>query len=249
MEHGLSVVASIEARMSSSRLPGKVLADVRSFPALTRLLRRLRFCTSLDDIVLATSDNRADDPLIEWADNEGVAVFRGSEDDVLSRVVGAHIMMGSDVIVEVTGDSILSDPSVIDMGVDIYMNGNFDVVSNTWNISYPMGVDVQVFGFDILSRLNEQTLDESLREHVTLYFYEHPELYKIWHLMAPDHLRAPEYRFQLDYIEDLKFVNEIYKLLEPTYGDRFGVKEILAEIRKDPALAEINMHCQEKPLR
>ena len=98
------VVASIEARMGSSRLPGKVLADVQGVPALTRLVRRLRACRRLDDIVLATSTNAADDALEAWARRESVAVSRGSEADVLQRVVDAHAQMNSDLVVEITGD-------------------------------------------------------------------------------------------------------------------------------------------------
>src|SRR3954468_22741224 len=107
------VVASVEARMGSSRLPGKVLMDIGGVPSLTRLFRRLRNCRGVDDVVLATSTAPGDDALEAWAGDAGVDVFRGSEDDVLSRVVGAQRMMKSDVVVEVTGDCPLLDSEVV----------------------------------------------------------------------------------------------------------------------------------------
>src|SRR6266851_10076426 len=131
------IVASIEARMRSSRLPGKVLADINGVPALTRLVRRLRRCHLLDDVVLATTVNTADGALVEWAEANGVAAYRGSEEDVLARVVEAHRQMGSDVVVEVTGDCTLLDPEIIDLGVATYLANRCDVVTNVRNPSFP----------------------------------------------------------------------------------------------------------------
>ena len=116
------IVASIEARMGSSRLPGKVLADVCGQPALTRQLRRLRRCRTIDDIILATSNSPNDNPLEQWAISENIAFHRGSEDDVLQRVVEAHRKMNSDVVVEITGDCPLLDPEIIDMGISAVMD-------------------------------------------------------------------------------------------------------------------------------
>src|SRR3954447_3652730 len=139
------VVASIEARMGSSRLPGKVLADIRGVPALTRLVRRLRRATKLDGIVLATSTSPADDALEKWAAAEDVAIYRGSEDDVLHRVVHAQKSQRSDIIVEVTGDCTLTDPELIDMGIETFFANDCDVACNVIVPSYPMGTAVQVF--------------------------------------------------------------------------------------------------------
>src|SRR3989344_6963298 len=115
------VVASVEARMNSSRLPGKVLLDINGAPALTRLVHRLRRAQLLDDIVIATTTESADDAIATWGQREGVHIFRGSHHDVLQRVVDAHADMRSDIIVEVTGDSILLDPTIIDQGVKLFL--------------------------------------------------------------------------------------------------------------------------------
>ncbi len=243
------IVASIEARMRSSRLPGKVLADINGVPALTRLVRRLRRCHLLDDVVLATTVNTADGALVEWAEASGVAVYRGSEEDVLARVVEAHRHMGSEVVVEVTGDCTLLDPEIIDLGVATYLANRCDVVANVRQPSFPQGVDVQVFPLSLLEAVARESNDPAVREHVSLYFYEHPELYRIIHLPAPARYQAPERRFQLDYPEDLAFIRAVYHHLEPTYGDAFGTPEILSLIASEPGLGMINAHCQETRAR
>lgn len=243
------VIASIEARMGSSRLPGKVLLDIYGQPALTRLVRRLKRCRNLDGIILATSIASADDVLEDWAKSVGIPCHRGSEDDVLQRVVRAQRGMHSDVVVEVTGDSVLVDPEIIDLGIETYMANDCDVVSNTWKPSFPMGVDVQVFGFRALEEVERTIFDPPVREHVSLYFYEHPERYRVVHLVAPSRWRAPKHRFQLDYPEDLQFIKEVYRRLDPEFGDEFGVDEVMTLLRTAPELVEINIACEEKPLR
>ncbi len=243
------VVASVEARMGSSRLPGKVLSDIAGRPALIRLLDRLRLAKSLDAIIVATTKHPADDSLARAVANAGIPCFRGSEDDVLNRVVEAHHKMGTEIIVEVTGDCPLIDPVVIDLGVNTFLANDVDVVANVVRPSYPMGVDVQVFRFAALAEVEATISDAAVREHVSLYFYDHPERFRILHLEAPEHYRAPELRLQLDYPEDQQLIREIYRRLEPKYGLTFGTPEILALLAAEPALAEINRHRTEKPPR
>lgn len=243
------VIASIEARMGSSRFPGKVLAPVCGQPALTRLLQRLRRCRNVDDIILATSVAPTDDVLERWAASEEVAIHRGSEDDVLLRVVEAQRKMKSDVVVEITGDCILLDPELIDMGVETFFGNDCDVVTNTRQPSYPLGADIQVYRLRDLEEVERTITDPAVREHVSLYFYEHPERYRIIHLFAPKRWMAPYFRLQLDYPEDLRFINEVYRRLEPEYGDAFGLEEIMSVLRREPALVEINRHCVEKQPR
>lgn len=243
------VVASIEARMGSSRLPGKVLADIEGVPALGRLVRRLRRATKLDGIVLATSTAPADDAVAAFAKAEGVDLFRGSEDDVLERVVQAQRSQKSDIVVEITGDCTLLDPQIIDMGVETFLENDADVVCNVRKPSYPMGADVQVFRFSALEHVEKTITDPAVREHVSLYFYEHPETYRVMHLFAPPRWRDPTMRLQLDYEEDLRFIREMYKRLEPIHGEGFGLEEIMALCKKHPELPEINRHCEERAAR
>jgi spore coat polysaccharide biosynthesis protein SpsF len=243
------VVASIEARMGSSRLPGKVLMDVAGKPALTRLVERLRCCRQIDDIVLATSTAPADDALEAWAQEIGCAFYRGSEEDVLDRVVAAQRQMRGNIVVEVTGDCTLLDPIVIDMGVETFFANDCDVVNNFQTTTYPEGVDVQVFCLDDLVTVADTVTDPAVREHVSLYFYENPELYRILTITAPMNWQGKGLRFQLDYPEDHAFISAIYERLEPIHGPAFGLDEIMPLLASEPALTKINAHCVEKLVR
>lgn len=249
-EHQRSrVVASIEARMGSSRLPGKVLMDLRGRPALGRLLDRLRRSRHLNDIVLATTVAPVDDALVRFAESEGLRYFRGSENDVLNRVVEAHRMMGTDIIVEVTGDCPLLDPEVIDLGIETFLATPCDVVTNVMKTSWPMGLDLQVFRFKELEQVDRDIHDPAVREHVSLYFYEHPKRYRIVNLEAPENCRAPAYRFQLDYVEDKQFIEAVFDRLLPVCGDTFRTLDIMTLLRREPELVTINIHCEERSPR
>ncbi len=244
------VVASIEARMGSSRLPGKVLKDINGQPALWRLVDRLRQCRSVDDVVVATSVAPADDVLAGWCDDRGVRCYRGSEDDVLNRVVEAHKSAGSDLIVEITGDCPMTDPEIVDMGVETFLTHDADVVTNCGSaLTWPMGQYVQVFPLAQLEEVDRTIDDPAVHEHVSLYFYEHPEHYRIIELIAPRRWQQPTWRLQLDYAEDLEFQNQVYRRLEPGFGPYFGTEEIVALLRQEPELLEINIGCEEKSVR
>jgi len=243
------VVASIEARMGSSRLPGKVLMDINGRPSLSRLVERLRACKKLDDIIVATSTDPRDQAIINWAEGEGVKTYRGSEDDVLQRVVDAQKFMNSDVVVEVTGDCPLLCPEVIDMGVATFFANQVDVVTNARVPSYPMGADLQVFRTSDLDWVAKNINDPAVREHVSLYFYEQPQKYRVMHLMAPPRWEAPRYRLQLDYEQDLAFIRAVYARLEPVHGGVFGLEEIMALLKREPKLVEMNIDCEEKSAR
>lgn len=235
--------------MSSSRLPGKVLADIGGKPLLTLLLNRLRAARGLDAIVLATSTASADDAVAAWAADSGVAVFRGSEDDVLARVVGAHRQMASDVIVEVCGDTPMIDPALVDAAIDAYRAGGADVVTTTVRPSYPQGCDAQVFAFADLAEVERTIFDPAVREHVSLHFYENEKRYRIRHLEAPASLRLPEQRLQVDYAEDLALARAIHARLCPAHGDLYPLSAIVALLAADPELAQINKDCAEKAVR
>lgn len=235
--------------MGSSRLPGKVLADVEGRPAIERLFSRLRRCKRLDDVVLATTTSPADDAIVAWAERAGVPVFRGSEPDVLQRVVQAHQKMASDIIVEITGDCPLIDPAITDEAIELFLAGGHDVVTNAVRPSYPMGTDVQVFRRSDLEWVERTIEDPAVREHVSLYFYEHPERYRVLYMEAPTALRDPALRLQLDHPEDLRFLRGVYARLLPRHGEVFGLPEILELLRTEPELREINAHCEEKAVR
>ncbi len=229
------VIASIEARMGSTRLPGKVLLDVASAPALTRPLRRLRQAERVDGIVLATTTNAKDQALVDWAAREDVRCFRGSESDVLARVVGAQKMMESEIVVEINGDTPLLDPAVIDMAVEAFAAGGCDVVTTARKRSFPDGVDAQVFRLADLERVAATVDDPAVREHVSLHFYQAPD-YRVRHLEAPPALRRPELRLVLDTADDLELIRAVYARLQPKFGDRFTTADVIALIDREPGL-------------
>jgi len=243
------VIASIEARMNSSRLPGKILSDIHGRPALSRMIERVRECKNIDDVVVATSDSHEDDVVELWAKENCVALYRGSEDDVLNRVVEAQRSMASDVIVELCGDCPLIDPEVIDLAVDTYFRNQCDVVTTTQVQSWPQGVDAQVFAFTLLQGVEQTINDPAVREHVSLYFYEHPEKFRIINLIAPHSCQRGGVRFQLDYEEDYRFINEVYRRLESEPGKLFHTADVLRLLDDVPELATINAHCEERSVR
>lgn len=232
--------------MGSTRLPGKMLADVGGVPLLTRLLRRLRRAERLDGIVLATTTNPADDALADWAAAEGIACYRGSEEDVLARVIDAQRMMGGEVVVRVCGDTPLIDPALVDAAVAAFAAGDCDAVTTTDRRQFPDGVAAQVFRLSDLEDMARTVTDPAAREYVGLHIHEHPERYRLHELTAPDAWRDPTGRLQVDYVEDLTLVREIYAALEPVHGDAFGTGEIVELLRARSDLRRINAHCREK---
>lgn len=239
------IIASVEARMGSSRFPGKMNADICGMPALGRVFQRLQRSKMLDGIVLATTDSPEDEALTNIAQSMGIPYFCGSEEDVLLRVVEANRSVNTDIIVEVTGDSTLLDPEVIDQGIKNYLINDIDVVCNVVKLTYPQGVDVQVFSLEKLEEVEAKVNDPEAREHVSLYFYEHPEQYRIFNFVAPESVSFPEYRFQLDYEEDYQFITSVYERLLPVKED-FGLNDIIDLINREPELIKINMHMEEE---
>ena len=244
------VVVSIEARMGSSRLPGKVLMDLCGKPAIGWLVDRLRKCRTVDEILLATSTSSGDDVLAKWCDDNAVRCFRGSEDDVLRRVVDAHREAGTDIIVEITGDCPLTDPDVVDLGVETFISNDCDYLTNCEVVSFPQGICVQVFRFADLERMEQASDDPAVREHVTPLFYERKDLYRNINMLAPGCWHLPnDCRTQLDYPEDITFLREVCGRLVAKYGFGFGLGQLVELLRAEPQLMDINRHCVERSVR
>ena len=232
----MKIVASIEARMGSSRLPGKVLKNFGDETTLSLLVKRLQNSKYLNDIVIATSVSSKDDLICNWCIENNISFFRGSEDDVLDRVVMAHEKMGSDLIVEIT--------------VQTFLDNDYDVVTNCGNsLSWPMGMYAQVFSLENLKWVNKNISDLVVHEHVSLYFYENPNLYKVYELIAPQNVSYPNMRIVLDYEEDFIFLTKIYEILSAKYNDFFGINDIVNLLKSQPELLSINKNCKEKEIR
>jgi spore coat polysaccharide biosynthesis protein SpsF len=239
------ICATIEARMSSTRLPGKVLLDAAGKPMLERMIERVRRVPSLDGIVIATTSNPGDDPIVELAQRLEVGIFRGSEDDVMSRVLGAAQSHGVDVIVELTGDCPVIDPLLIERVIEAYLASGADYCSNVLTRSYPIGMDTQVFGTHILADAFSRTDDPSDREHVSLFIYRHPELYRLHNVLADPRHRKPDLRLTLDTHEDLRLLRAVFDQLLPAHPD-FGLDDILDLLQRRTDLQELNAHVEHR---
>jgi len=235
--------------MNASRFPGKVLADMAGRPAIERMVDRVKRCELVDEVVIATTTSPGDEAIVNWARDAGVAHFRGSEDDVLRRVVDAQRAHGADIVVELCGDCPLSDPGMIDLGIKMFLEADCEIVSSARAPSWPAGIDVQVFRLHHLEEVERSVSDPAVREHVSLYFYEHPERYRCVDLLAPERYRHPEWRLLLDYPEDLVLLSEIQRRVEPRAGKAFGIEPVVELLEREPALLDINRHCIDKPVR
>ena len=235
----MKIVATIEARMTSSRLPGKVLLRALGQPMLHHLFNRLRAVPSIDEIVLATTVNATDDVLVEFAAGEGIAAYRGSEQDVMMRVVGAAESVGADVIVEITGDCPIIDPDIVEQTIQMYLHHDAAYVSNAHVRSYPDGMDTQVFRLETLRRSAAMTDHPLDREHVSLHIRNHPELFPKVHLVAPPSLWWPELGLTLDEEADYQLLKKIIETLGPV-TPLFGCREVIELLKKNPEWIEIN---------
>ena len=242
------IACIIEARMRSSRLPGKVLMPILGRPMLSLMIERLLRARTIDQIVVATTDGVADDPIFQLANSQGVACFRGSEEDVLDRVLKAARSVRADVIVETTGDCPLHDPAIIDKVVADYRLGGADFVANMLEYTTPRGTDVRVFATSALAGIAAQSSDPADREHVSLHFWEHPEKYRLRNVQCELGNDASRFRLTVDTVEDLKLVRRVYEALYP-HNPLFTIMDVLEFLRSNPDLASINDGISQKTVR
>jgi spore coat polysaccharide biosynthesis protein SpsF len=235
------ILAIIQARMGSTRLPGKMLLPiVDNKGALELMLERVRRSKQLQKIVVATTSSPSDDRLVDLCKRLGCEYFRGDENDVLERYYQAALAFGpTEAIVRLTGDCPLHDADVIDLVVGEYLKGGYDYVSNTQKYTFPDGLDVEVFSFLVLERVRQEARLKSEREHVTSYIWKHPDMFKIVNVEYEKNLFGK--RWTLDEKEDYEFIKHIYKNLYKK-KPAFGMKEVLEFLAKHPELEEINKH-------
>ena len=235
----MRIIATIEARMASSRLPGKVLLQAAGKPMLEHLLNRLRAVPSLHGIVIATTENKADDVLEEFAKKMDIACFRGSEDDVMLRVLSAAEFLDADVIVEITGDCPIIDPQIIEQTIRLFIANKIDYVSNCHISSYPDGMDTQVFWLETLKRSATMTNNALDHEHVTLHIRNHPEIFSQLHLVAAPETYWPHLGLTLDEPKDYKLLKNIIEYFEPN-NPLFSCRDIIQLLKQKKNWLAIN---------
>ncbi|MGE4157478.1 MAG: hypothetical protein AB7F75_00090 [Planctomycetota bacterium] len=237
----MRVVLTIEARMGSSRLPGKVLKEACGRSFLELMIERVRRAQRVHEVVVATTVNPKDDAIEALCRSIGCSIFRGSEDDVLSRLAGAARAHKADLLVQTTGDCPLHDWRVIDEGVRVYLGSKVDYVSNRLRRSWPTGLDTQVYKPAVLEKVLASHPSAEDREHGSWYIYTHPKEFRLKNYES-SRVRCPEKRWCLDYPEDEIFFRRIFESLYPQ-NPAFTTDDVLAYLNDHPEAGTINaMH-------
>lgn len=231
------LVAVLQARVSSTRLPGKVLADVCGAPMIARQIERIRLSRMLDGLVVATSEDPSDDPLAAIASNLGVAVHRGSLNDVLSRYAGVVRETRPQHVVRLTGDCPLIDPDVIDAVAAHHLVCRADVTSNAYEPTFPDGLDVEVIRADALLKADSEARLNFEREHVTPFLYDPKHHFRVVHYRASIDLSG--LRWTVDEPEDLVFVRSVFDALY-VGTPQFRMRHILQLLSERPELSDLN---------
>jgi|OM-RGC.v1.010255875 spore coat polysaccharide biosynthesis protein SpsF len=244
----VTVAAVIQARMTSTRLPGKVLLPAAGREMLAHQIDRVRRARSVDAICIATTANATDDKVADLAERENIAVFRGSEQDVLGRFVAAAERVGADTVVRLTGDCPLTDPELIDAVMTVFRSADpaVDYATNSVPRTWPIGLDVEVASMAALRLANAETDDPYDREHVTPFLYRQPERFRIARHLAPKDLSG--YRWTLDERSDYELLVRILEALLPA-NPNFGWRDVIALLDKHPDWRALNAGVGQKQRR
>ncbi|MFZ4583714.1 MAG: cytidylyltransferase domain-containing protein [Acidimicrobiia bacterium] len=241
----MRVVAIVQARMGSSRLPGKVLDDLAGMPVLAHVIERLRQARELDEVVVATPDTPADVPLHEFVQAMDTTLVVGDEADVLSRYVTAAELSAADVVVRITSDCPVIDPNTVDAVVAAYRSRGVDYVSGGPSSGYPRGLDTEVFSVDALHRVDALAAEGPEREHVTLRMYRDSEHFRFERCAPPAALHRPEYRLCVDEPDDIALLRLLYQELGSP-APAIDLRDIVALLDARPDLVAINAHVEQK---
>ncbi|SDJ60347.1 cytidylyltransferase domain-containing protein [Salimicrobium halophilum] len=244
----MKVVAIIQARTGSTRLPGKVLKDLKGKTVLFHVIERVQQVVNVDEVVVATTDLPQDDGLVEEVERIGVPYIRGSEEDVLSRYYQAAKKHQSDVVIRITSDCPVIDPHIIDYMIDEFHARDAHLVSNAGsNLSertFPRGMDVEVFSFEALEEANSHGEKAYHREHVTPYLYENLKSISYYKQKRDD----SSLRLTLDTEDDWRLIQEIYNHLYHGEHD-FYLEDIRSLFQEKPQLKDLNAHVEQKKVK
>jgi spore coat polysaccharide biosynthesis protein SpsF len=243
----MKAVAIVQARLGSTRLPGKIMRELCGRTVLAHVIQRVR-TSGLDDVVVATSSLAQDDVIAEAAEQAGAGVYRGSEDDVLDRYLQAATQSGADPVIRITSDCPLIDPTVVRDMVATFCRRRssgeaLDYLSNTIERTYPIGLDTEVFTYSALRRAWIEARLPYEREHVTPYIYQHPSEFPIAQFRNERDLSA--LRWTLDTPEDFEFLRAVYEALWKP-AEIVSTSAVLALLQERPELAKINVHVKQR---
>lgn len=241
----MKITATIQARMGSSRLPGKVLADVCGKPMLQWQIERIMESRLIDEVIVVTSTNTADDVIEQFCKGIQVTCYRDSEEDVLSRVANALVAYDVEVHAEFCGDSPLADPQIIDEAIGLYLKkkNEVDYLSSAIETTYPPGFEVTIYGADILIETNRLVeADDRLREHAGFNITRFPDRFKIESMTAPPHLFEPNMYVEVDTPEDLEVLKIIVDSFLQNEFLNFRVADVIRLLKANPDLALRNQN-------
>jgi spore coat polysaccharide biosynthesis protein SpsF len=240
----LKVVAIVQARIGSTRLPGKVLKDLEGETVLARVVNRLRRARLIDEVLVATTDRAADDAIVEECRGRSISVSRGDQDDVLDRYFRAAQLAKAEIVVRVTSDCPLIDPEITDKTIAAFLETRPDYASNVMARTYPRGLDTEVMSVATLGKAWQAARKPYEREHVTPYIYEHPAEFKLLSVTGDaDHSC---HRWTVDTPEDLELVRAIYARLKNKPNFLWG--DVLEVLDREPELVELNRSIMQKAL-
>ena len=240
----MKVVAILQARMASTRLPGKVLLDLGGRTMLARVVRRARRAVGIDEVVVATTEGSGDGAIVEECRRLDVACFRGSEPDVLDRYHGAAVAHQADVVVRITADCPLIDPGETGRVIRAFLQRKPDYASNILCRTFPRGLDTEVMALSTLVRAWSESTEPYQRTHVTPYIYQHPRRFRLLAVTGEEDLSG--HRWTVDSPEDLELVRAIYRRMKGEDG--FSWREVLGLVKDQPWLGELNRHVRQKQL-
>jgi spore coat polysaccharide biosynthesis protein SpsF len=238
----VKITATVQARMGSSRLPGKVLKPIAGKPMLERQLERIKRSRLIDEVVIATSTDHGDDALAALGKSIGVPVFRGSEDDVLGRITSLLKERKVELHVELIGDSPMTDPQLVDEIIGYYLKNadRYDYVSNGTEVTYPSGMEVNVYPASALIDAESRVMkDDPLREHVDIHLNKNDK-YRRASLRAPAHFHRPDVFLEVDTAKDLQMVTAVFEHFLSRNQPHFGLGQILDFLKTRPDLVKLN---------
>lgn len=247
----MKTVAIIQARIGSTRLPGKVMKTLSGKTVLGHVISRVKACPLVDEVIVATTVSTKDDVIVAESARHGAMQFRGSEDNVLERYYLAAKQFNADIIVRVTSDCPLFDPELLSKMLSYFQKINatgrcIDYLSNTLSRSFPRGLDAEIFTFDALQLATQEASQPFEMEHVTPYLYQHPEKFSLAEFRNETDLS--HYRWTLDTEEDYGLLDAIFSALDGGNNSIFSTEAVLSFLKKRPELVAINAHIEQKKL-
>lgn len=241
----MKIVTIIQARMGSTRLPGKIMKDLGGATVLARVVRRVRRAPLLGEVVIATTTEPADDVILQEGRRLSVQVFRGDESDVLDRYYRAAQLAKPEAVVRITSDCPLIEPEITEHTVRRFLDQQPDYASNALERTYPRGLDTEVMTQQTLARAWQEAQQPYQRSHVTPYIYENPSRFRI--LSVTGDTDYSGHRWTVDTPEDLTFVRKVYERFDN--DDSFHWKQVLALVDREPDLMDLNRNVRQKQLQ